>query len=304
MGVDFSVEIGKLKMSNPVMTASGTYGFGREYGEFIELQSLGALVVKGITLEPRCGNPPPRVTEAPAGMLNAVGLQNPGVDGFIARELPFLRSLGIPIIVNIAADTLEDFCELAARISAVSGIAALELNVSCPNVQRGGMAFGIDAKVLYALVKAVRASTTHTLIVKLSPNVANIVEIARIVEKAGADALSLINTLVGMVIDVQQCRPVLGNFTGGLSGPAIRPVAVRMVWEVAGAVNIPVIGMGGIVSADDALQFLLAGAAAVAVGSAHFLNPRAALDVKEGIEKYLVARGCQSLNDIIGAARL
>ncbi|MGI6096591.1 MAG: dihydroorotate dehydrogenase [Dethiobacteria bacterium] len=302
MVADLSVQIGKIRMKNPVMTASGTYGFGREYGEYVDLNRLGALVVKGITLEPCAGNPPPRICETPAGLLNAVGLQNSGLQTFIKEELPYLQGLAPPIIVNASAHTEEDFCRLVERLGELSGIDGIELNVSCPNVRHGGIAFGTDPQILYNLVSSVRDCTDRTLIVKLSPNVSDIVEVAVAAEKAGADALSLINTLIGMTIDIEKQRPVLANRTGGLSGPAIRPVAVRMVWEVSDAVMIPVIGMGGIVTAADALQFILAGASAVAVGSAHFANPQAALDVCEGIEKYLEERGCR-LKEIIGAAK-
>lgn len=291
----------RLHLKNPVMTASGTFGYGEEYSEYVDLDRLGAVVVKGISLEPRAGNPPPRIIETPSGMLNAVGLANIGIEAFVSEKLPFLRQFDTKVIVNAYGEKIEEFTELARILNSVEGIDALELNISCPNVQRGGIAFGSDPSQAYEIVHQVRGRTDLPLIVKLTPNVTDIAEIAVAVEKAGADAVSLINTLKGMSIDVEKRRPHLKNMTGGLSGPAVRPVAVRMVWEVARRVSIPVIGMGGIMSARDALEFMIAGAVGVEIGTAHFMNPRVSLEVIDGIADYLKRHGFGHVREIIGS---
>lgn len=299
---NLEVNLGGLKMKNPVTTASGTFGFGPEYAPYIDLNRLGAIVVKGTTLEPRKGNATPRIVETPSGILNCIGLQNPGVDYFIEKSLPYLKEYDTPVIVNISGNSLEDYAELARRLSDAEGVGALEVNISCPNVKQGGMAFGTSCTDAADVVHAVRKNTTMPVIVKLSPNVTNVVEIAKSVADAGADALALINTLLGMKIDIHSRKPVLGNIMGGLSGPAIMPVAVRMVWQVAQAVDIPILGMGGIMSADDAVEFILAGATAVAVGTANFVNPRATMDILEGIEQYMEKYGVKDINELVGAA--
>ncbi|HXX81847.1 MAG TPA: dihydroorotate dehydrogenase, partial [Thermodesulfovibrionales bacterium] len=271
--MDLSVEIGKLKLRNPVMTASGTFGYGEEYSEFIDLNRLGAVVVKGLSLQPKEGNPPPRIVETAGGMLNAIGLQNIGIERFIQEKLPFLKQFNTPVIVNFFGDSVEEYARAAERLSMSTGIHGLEMNISCPNKQAGWCIFGTDPKVTFEVVSAVRKSTDLTLIVKLSPNVTDIGVMARAAEDAGADAVSLINTITGMAIDIEARRPRLANITGGLSGPAVKPVALRMVWEVSRAVRIPIIGMGGIMNGRDSIEFILAGATAVAVGTAHFINP-------------------------------
>lgn len=297
---DLSVTIGHLKMKNPVMTASGTFGYGDEYAEFFDLDRLGAIVVKGLSLTPKEGNPPPRIVETPSGMLNAIGLQNIGIDAFVRDKLPFLRSTETPVIVNFFGDSVEEYVQAAERLSGVSGIHALEMNISCPNKQAGWSIFGTDPDVTYNVVSAVRKATDMTLIVKLSPNVTDISLMARAAESAGADALSVINTLTGMAVDIRTRRPKLANITGGLSGPAIRPVAVRMVWECCRAVGIPVIGMGGITTAHDALEFIIAGACAVAVGTGNFISPATAATVAEGIGAYMKEEGITAIKDIQG----
>jgi dihydroorotate dehydrogenase (NAD+) catalytic subunit len=294
------INIGDLKLKNPVMTASGTFGFGREYGQLMDIGRLGAIVVKGITIEPRKGNPLPRVVETPSGILNSVGLENPGVEGFISEELPYLMEMGVPVIVNINGENVKEFGFLAARLSKEKGIAALEVNISCPNVAKGGMAFGTDSETAAGVVHEVKQNTDLPVIVKLTPNVTDIVEVALGVEKAGADAISLINTLLGMSIDIKSRRSRLGKMVGGLSGPAVKPIALRMVWQVAKAVKIPVIGMGGIMKWEDAVEFLLAGASAVAIGTGSFVNPLAALQVIDGIEKYMSENGMLSMKEITG----
>lgn len=299
---NLSVNIGGIQMKNPVVTASGTFGFGPEYSSFIDLSRLGAIVVKGITLEPRVGNPTPRLVETPAGVLNSIGLQNPGVESFIEEILPHLLDCDLPVIVNIAGDTVEDYARLAGRLDRVSGVSGLEVNISCPNVKRGGMQFGSDPSAAAEVTRAVKGNTGLPVIVKLSPNVTSIVSVAEKVAAAGADALSMINTLLGMAIDIKERRPLLGNIMGGLSGPAVKPVAVRAVWEVYREVNIPIIGMGGITTADDAIEFILAGAAAVAVGTANFINPFATMEVLKGIEEYLVENRVRDIRDLTGAA--
>lgn len=303
-GPDLSVEIAGIAMQNPVTVASGTFGYGTEYAPYLDCSSLGAIVTKAVTLEPRAGNPPPRVRETPAGMLNAIGLQNPGVDVFIAEKLPALCGFGVPVIVNISGRSVEEFTTLAARLGATEGVSAVEVNVSCPNVAEEGMHFGVSASLTGELVAEVVAACAVPVVVKLSPNVTDITEIAVAAAEAGARALSLINTLLGLSIDVERRRPHLGNVTGGLSGPAIRPVAVRMVHEVARAVDLPIIGMGGILTAADALQFILAGATAVAVGTANFVDPAAAHAVVDGLADYCRRHGVGRITELIGALQL
>jgi dihydroorotate dehydrogenase (NAD+) catalytic subunit len=299
-----AVDIAGLTLRNPVMTASGTFGYAREFSLLVDLNRLGAIVVKGLALKPVKGNRPPRIVETPCGMLNAIGLENVGIDAFEAEKLPFLRSLTPPIIANIYGTTVAEYAALAERIESLDGVAGVEVNISCPNVKAGGIVFGVDPEAAAGVVKAVRCKTRKAVIVKLSPNVTDITKIARSAEDAGADALSLINTLTGMAIDIETRRPRLANITGGLSGPAIRPVAVRMVWQVAQAVRVPVIGIGGIVKAEDAIEFFIAGASAVQIGTAHFINPRAALDVIDGIEAYLVRHGIAKIGDLIGSLEI
>ena len=298
---DLSVNLAGIKMKNPVMSASGTFGSGSEYASLFDISKMGALVTKGLTLRPRAGNKPPRICETPAGLLNAVGLQNPGVEAFISDVLPEMLGFGVPVIANIAGSTTDEFVEMARQLSG-TGIVGLEINISCPNVKTGGMALGTVPEVAAQVVEAVVKETDLPVIVKLTPNVTNIVELARAVAGAGADALSLINTLVGMVIDVEQRKPVLGNVVGGLSGPAIRPVGVRAVWQVAQAVDIPIVGMGGICTGQDALEFILAGASAVAVGSAFFNNPMAAVRIITELDEYCTKHGVDKLHDLVGAA--
>ncbi len=301
---DLRVSIGDIELQNPVMTASGTFGYAKEFEDLVDLNRLGAIIVKGLSLKPTKGNPPPRTIETPCGMLNAIGLENAGIDAFVEEKLPFLRTLKPPIFVNIYGKQEEEYAELAARIDALDAISGIEVNISCPNVKAGGVAFGVDPQAASGVVKAVREKTNKPVIVKLSPNVTDITEIARWVEDAGADALSLINTLTGMAIDVETCRPVLANITGGLSGPAIKPVALRMVWQVAQATTIPVIGIGGIMKARDALEFIIAGASAVQVGTANFVNPRATTDIIDGLEEFMLARGFSKITELIGALKV
>lgn len=297
-----AVKIGGIAMKNPVATASGTFGFGSEYAPYIDLNQLGALVVKGITLQPRAGNPTPRLVETAAGVLNSIGLQNPGVERFIGELLPGLACFDLPVIVNIAGDTVQDYGRLAARLDRVSGVAGLEVNISCPNVKKGGMQFGSDPDMAAEVTRAVKAGTDKTVIVKLSPNVTSIAAVAEKVARAGADALSMINTLLGMAIDVKSRRPVLGNVLGGLSGPAVKPVALRAVWQVYRETGLPIIGMGGIITAEDAIEFILAGATAIAVGTANFVNPQATMDVLAGIKRYIIENDVQDINELVGAA--
>jgi dihydroorotate dehydrogenase (NAD+) catalytic subunit len=304
---ELSVDLGKLQLKNPVMTASGTFGYGFEYKDYFDLSRLGAIVVKGIAMKPSHGNPTPRVAEVASGMLNAIGLQGPGVEKFLHGEeyLPFLRTTGAVVVVNIWGKRLEEYRDVAARLDADrEGIAALEINISCPNVKEGGVAFGTDLKLAHEVVAAVRSVTTLPLITKLSPNVTKIGDFARAVADAGSDMISLINTITGMAIDVETHRPRIANLTGGLSGPAIKPVAVRMVYEVARSVKIPVIGMGGIMDGDDAIEFMLAGASAIAVGTAIFADPYAPIKVLDGINAYLDRHNIGSVREIIGAVRL
>ncbi len=301
MQPDMSVEIAGLNLRNPVMTASGTFGYGEEFSRYVDLEAIGAFVTKGLSLKPRAGNPTPRIVETPGGMLNAIGLQNVGVEAFIQKKVPFLRTVNTPAIANFFGSTPDEYAELAGRLDAIPEVAALEVNISCPNVKQGGIVFGTDPGCAASVVTACRAATTKPLIVKLSPNVTDIVEMAQACEEAGADALSVINTLTGMAIDLERRRPVLANVTGGLSGPAIKPVALRMVWQVARAVTVPVIGIGGIMSATDALEFLLAGATAVQVGTASFVNPGAAQEIAEGMQQWLAEHGVATVRSLIGA---
>ncbi len=297
-----AVDIAGLKLKNPVLTASGTVGFGEEYAPYLDLSGLGALVVKTVTLKPRAGNPPPRITETPAGVINAVGLQNPGVEALVADILPRLARFDVPVIVSIAGETAGEYARLAGRLDGVPGIAALEVNISCPNVKAGGIAFGTEPAMTAEVVRLVKENTALPVIAKLSPNVTDIRIIALAAAGAGADALSLINTLSAMVIDVERRRPLLGNVFGGLSGPAVRPVAVRAVWQAYRAVEVPLIGMGGIMAARDALEFILAGARAVAVGTANLVDPGAAAAVAAGLEQYLAEQGIGDVNELVGAA--
>jgi len=302
-GVDMAVEVAGIRMQNPVMTASGTFGYAQEFEKYLDLNRFGALVVKTITRLPRPGNPAPRIVETPAGMLNAIGLQNVGIDAFIKEKLPYLRRLTPPLIVNVAGESIEDFRELTKRIGDQEGVAGIELNVSCPNVA-GGLDFSTDPKLTHEVVRAAREATRLPVIPKLSPNVTDIRVIARAAAEAGANAISLINTVVGMAIDVRTRRPKIANITGGLSGPAIRPVAVRMVWQVARTVKLPIIGMGGILTGEDAAEFMLAGATAVAVGTANFIDPTNAIKIIEGLEQYCAAGGIVEARQLIGSVQL
>ncbi len=297
--MNLSVNIAGVELKNPVVTASGTFGFGREYGEFYDLSELGAICVKGLTLKPRLGNPPPRIAETPMGILNSVGLQNPGIEKFIEEEIPFLRQFDTKIIANISGSTIEDYIAIA-EIAGNSDVDLLELNISCPNVKAGGMAFGTSATLVEDLVSKVKAVCKRPLIVKLSPNVTDITEIARAAEAGGADALSLINTLLGMRIDIRTRRPILKNNMGGMSGRAVFPIAVRMINQVSRAVDLPIIGMGGVASGEDAIEMMLAGADAVAVGTACFTDPMAPVKVRQGIEKYLSDNNIENVSDIVG----
>jgi len=301
---NLEVSIGKIKLKNPVMTASGTFGYAREFETLVDLNRLGAIVVKGLSIEPSKGNKPPRIVETPCGMLNAIGLENVGLEVFLQEKLPFLKTLATPTFVNIYGKSIVEYAELASRIDDVEEISGIEVNISCPNIKAGGMAFGVDPESAFNVVKAVRESTTKTLMVKLSPNVTDITVIAKSVEEAGADAISLINTITGMSIDIETCRPKLANIIGGLSGPAIKPVALRMVWEVVQKVKIPVIGVGGIMTSDDALEFLIAGAVAVQVGTANFINPNATVDIINGIEAFLIKNNLSKVTDIIGTLNI
>ncbi|UCH80459.1 MAG: dihydroorotate dehydrogenase [Nitrospiraceae bacterium] len=300
---NLKVNIGKLTLKNPVMSASGTFGYGDEYAEFVDLSTLGAIVVKGLSLKPKQGNPPPRIAETPSGMLNAIGLQNIGIDNFIKKKMPFLRTCKTKVIVNFFGDSIDEYVKAAEKLSSVDGIDALEMNISCPNKQEGWIVFGTDPKVTHKVVSAVRSAAKLPLIVKLSPNVTDISYMAQVAEDAGADALSLINTLTGMAIDVQSRKPKLANITGGLSGPAIKPVALRMVWECFRKVHIPIIGMGGIITSDDAIEFILAGASAVAVGTANFIYPGVTSDIVRGIRTYMSSEGITSITDLTGAIK-
>ena len=298
--VDLNVKINQLHLSNPVMTASGTFGYGLEFQDFVPLEELGAVIVKGTTLEPREGNDYPRMAETPAGMLNCVGLQNKGVDYFCEHIYPQIKDIKTHMIVNVSGNSPESYAACAARIDALESIPAIELNISCPNVKEGGMSFGVTCQGAASVVRAVREVYHKTLIVKLSPNVTSIADIARACEDEGADSVSLINTLMGMAIDIERRQPKLSIRTGGLSGPAVKPVAVRMVCEVAHAVKIPVIGLGGIMNAEDAIEFFMAGATAIQIGTANFIDPAVTMKVKHGIAQWLEKHGCKSLEEIIG----
>jgi len=298
--VNLGFSIGDLDFKNPVLTASGTFGYGSEFDDFLDVSRLGGIVVKGTTIEPREGNPYPRMAETPSGMLNAVGLQNKGIDYFEKYIYPRINTYDTNIIANINGSYIEDYIALAERINKLEKIPAIELNISCPNVKMGGMAFGTNLTSAREVTREVRKVCAKKLIVKLSPNVTNIVDFARVVEEEGADSVSLINTLLGMAIDVNKMKPSLSTITGGLSGPAIKPVALRMVWQVANAVKIPVIGMGGIMTSSDAIEFLLAGAAAVQVGTASFIDPVASVKILEGIENFLIKRGFSDIREIVG----
>ena len=299
---DIRTNIGGLSLKNPAMTASGTFGYGIEFADLVNLEDIGGIIVKGTTLNPREGNDYPRMAETPSGMLNCVGLQNKGVDYFCQHIYPEIKDINTNMIVNVSGSSPDDYAECASRIDALDNIPAIELNISCPNVKQGGMAFGVTTKGAYEVVKAVREAYHKTLIVKLSPNVTSIIDIAKVVEDAGADAVSLINTLMGMVIDTERRKPLLSIGTGGLSGPAVKPVAVRCVWQVAKAVRIPVIGLGGIMNAKDAIEFLMAGACAIEIGTANFIDPAVSVKVAQGINDWLDQHGCKSIKEIIGAA--
>jgi dihydroorotate dehydrogenase (NAD+) catalytic subunit len=304
MNPDLSVEIAGIRLRNPIMTASGTFGYGAEFAPYMDLESIGAIITKGLSIRPKAGNPTPRIVETPGGMLNAIGLQNVGIDAFISEKVPFLKKINTPVIVNVYGNTLEEYGELAGRLDQVPEVAGVEVNISCPNVKQGGIVFGTDPAAAFEVVKIVRDATIKPLIVKLSPNVTDVVVMARACSDAGADALSLINTLTGMAIDLQKRRPILANVTGGLSGPAIKPVALRMVWQVAKAVKLPIIGIGGIMTANDALEFILAGATAVQVGTANFLEPSAAQTIARDMRQYLVDNGISDIKELIGALKV
>ena len=298
---DMSVNLAGIPLRNPVMTASGTFGYGQEFADYVDLHAIGAMVTKGLSLKPRAGNPTPRIVETPGGMLNAIGLQNVGIDAFIANKVPFLRTIDTPAIANFFGDTIDEYAEMARRFDEIPEVAALEMNISCPNVKQGGIVFGTDPACAASVVAACRAATKKPLIVKLSPNVTDIVAMARACVDSGADSLSMINTLIGMAIDLKKRRPVLANITGGFSGPAIKPVALRMVWQVSRAVKVPIIGIGGIMNATDALEFILAGATAVQVGTASFINPGAAQTIAEEMQAWLIANGVADIKSLIGA---
>ena len=299
--MNLSVQIGKLRMQNPVTVASGTFGYGAEYARLIDVNQLGAVTVKGIRLNPVPGNPTPRTAEVTSGMLNAIGLQGPGVDGFIKKYWPFLRELKVPTIINIWGTTVEEYAEVARRFDALGGVGALELNVSCPNIKEGGAQFGTDAKLLSQVVTACRQATTLTLITKMSPNVPNIGQLAKAAEEAGSDALAVINSFPAMAIDIHTHKPKLANITGGLTGPAIKPIAIKLVWEASKAVKIPIIGMGGIQNSDDAIEFLMAGATAVAVGTANFYEPQTSLQVIAGIRDFMERKNIADVREITGS---
>jgi dihydroorotate dehydrogenase (NAD+) catalytic subunit len=298
---DLSVAVGSLRLKNPVLTASGTFGYGLEFLPFLDLSQLGGLVTKGLSPRPRTGNPPERIVETPAGMLNAIGLQNVGVDAFLSDKLPLLREHDTAVVANVFGETEAEYVEVCRKLDGARGVAAIELNLSCPNTEAGGMVFGNDAASLARVTRVCRRATRLPLWVKLSPNVTDIREIARAAEAEGADAVSLVNTFVGMAVDVDRRRPVLANVSGGLSGPAIRPLAVWMTWQVRRAISIPIVGMGGIMNARDAMEFILAGATAVQVGTANFVNPRAAVDVAEGMASWLSERGVATIRELVGA---
>ena len=303
MKADLSIELFGVSFQNPIWTASGTFGFGMEYKEYVDLNRIGAICVKGLSIKPRDGNEPPRIWETPCGMLNAIGLQNPGVEYFIERILPQIRKFRFRVIANIYGSTVEEYEAVARALDNIEGVDAIELNISCPNVKKGGLAFGVDPVEAANLTESVKRCCSKPLIVKLSPNVTDVVEIAKSVESAGADAITAINTLLGMAIDIYKMKPKIRNKFGGLSGPAIKPVALRMVYQVSRAVNIPVIGVGGISTWEDAVEFFLAGASAVQVGTANFYNPSAAVEIVDGVRKYLEDMGYNKITDIIGKLR-
>ncbi|MBI3399759.1 MAG: dihydroorotate dehydrogenase [Deltaproteobacteria bacterium] len=302
--LDLSVNIAGIELKNPVMTASGTFGYGEEYAPYIDLNRLGALVVKGLSLQPKQGNPPPRIVETAAGMLNSIGLQNIGAGVFIEKKLPFLRKFDTKVIVNFFGDSIDEYCEVAKILDSVDGIAGLEMNISCPNKEEGWLEFGTNPDLTFRVVNAVRKSTRLPLIVKLSPNITDITIIAKAAEDAGADALSLINTLSGMAVDVNTRRPKLGNVIGGLSGPAIKPVALKMVWQVFKSVKLPLIGIGGIMTAEDAIEFMIVGASAVQVGTANFVDPQASIKILDGIEDYFERNEVKNVKDMVGNLRV
>jgi len=302
--VNVAVNLGHLSLKNPVIAASGTFGYGLEYSQFLDLNQLGGLVVKGLSLSPHPGNPPPRIIETTGGMLNTIGLQNIGVEAFIREKLPLLRNYDVSVIVNIFGHTIEDYVKVAHRLSEVDGVDALEVNISCPNINAGGMAFGKDPKQAGMLTERIREATSLPLMVKLTPNTSNISEVAQSVEDSGADIISLVNTFLGMAIDVETGTPLLATITGGLSGPAIKPLALRMVWEVAQVVSIPVVGIGGITSARDALEFIMAGAHAVQIGTANFINPAICIKIIKGIEQYLQAKNIGEIGQLVGSLKV
>ena len=301
---DMRVDIGGLTLKNPVMTASGTFGYAQEFAHYIDLNRLGAIVVKGLSLSPSKGNPPPRIVETPCGMLNAIGLENVGIEAFIAEKLPLLKEISTPILMNVYGKEIEEYAEIASRVDELEEVDGIEVNISCPNVKAGGLAFGVDPVSAHGVAKAVRDRTSKPVTVKLSPNVTDITEIARSVEDAGADSISLINTVTGMAVDVETRRPRLSNITGGLSGPAIKPIALRMVWQTAQTVKIPVIGIGGIMTATDALEFIIAGATAVQIGTANFVNTSSTIDIIEGIEAFLIEKEMSSIAGVIGSLKI
>ncbi|WP_434564219.1 dihydroorotate dehydrogenase [Thermoanaerobacterium thermosaccharolyticum] len=298
--MSLKVNIGNLEFKNPVFVASGTFGFGKEYSQYVDLNKLGAIMVKGLTLNPKEGNPPPRIYETPSGILNSVGLQNPGVDGFLRDELPFLKKFDTKVIVNIAGETIEEFVTMAQKLD-IDGVHALELNVSCPNVKEGGMAFGVNPNSIYEITKRVKGVTSKIVIVKLTPNVADIKIYAKAAEDGGADAVSLINTITGMAVDINSRKPIFKNIFAGLSGPAVKPIALKYVYEAKKAVSIPVIGMGGISSAEDAIEFMIVGATAVAIGTYNFINPTCTMDILEDIKKYMNKNNVSDINQIINS---
>jgi dihydroorotate dehydrogenase (NAD+) catalytic subunit len=298
---DLTVKIGKIVLQNPVIVSSGTFGFGGEFEDFFDLNHLGAIIPKGISLEPRKGNPPPRIFETEGGILNSIGLQNPGYKEFIQKKLPYYKGLKTHLIINFFGNTEREYIELARRFESLPGISGLEMNISCPNIKRCGIAFGTDPRMAYRLVRAVRKATTLTLIAKLSPNVTDIALMAKSVEEGGADAVSLVNTFRAMAVNIHTKRPELGNVIGGLSGPAIKPIAVRMVWEVSQAISLPVIGMGGIMNAEDAIEFILVGASAIQIGTANLINPRTGIEVIQGIRKYLAQNKINRIQKLVGA---
>lgn len=298
---NMSVNIAGVSMRNPVMTASGTFGYGQEFAEYVNLESIGAIITKGLSLQPRAGNPTPRIVETPGGMLNAIGLQNVGIESFISKKIPYLSKINTPTVANFFGNTVDEYAEMARRLDEIAEIKALEVNISCPNVKHGGIVFGTDPVSAASVVLACRKATQKPLIVKLSPNVTDVVIMAKSCEDAGADALSLINTLTGMAIDLKKRKPVLANITGGFSGPAIKPIALRMVWQVAKAVKLPIIGIGGIMNAVDALEFILAGATAIQIGTASFINPSAAQKIAEDMEKWMIENGISDIKNLIGA---